>query len=467
MYEICQSANALQHVVCAQNAVKELGFPDAPDNYELVFNYPPLRVLQAWDNRNEPEMLRRAEKAGSTSMYIHIPFCSGKCTYCHYLTLRTSRSADVVEYLKLVELELDIWRRHLGVERIHVSSLHVGGGTPTFLSPAELGGFCELVAERCNFAKDYQWTFEAAPETVTAEKLQLLRDFGVNRISIGVETTDDNLLKTLHRRHSSEEAIRAIETAQESGIPELNVDLMYGLPAQDITGWLESLCQLLLFRPSSFSLYRLRIRSETPFGQSYRNSGQYILNTVPNTIAAIEWREVARQLLEHQGYRGDPVERFHDKQVRGNLYQRETWQERKQCLAIGPSGYWRIGGAVGVNYRNLRMYEVSIKAGKLPFESGHVLGVIEECVGAFVPGLKFLGGVDLKSALQSANLEARDLVITAIKKLENFGLATVEPERVTLTQAGKLVADELLPMFYQHQHKLQLSSWQNDFGQYS
>ena len=199
-------------------------------------------------------------------IYVHVPFCRSKCQYCDFYSLGGSREKGLIEnYLEAVCLHI----KEAGAlaPGYQVDTVYFGGGTPSCLGADGLVQILNAVRRRFSVSGNGEITFEANPDSVTEKLLKRLRAEGFNRISLGVQSDDDGLLKKLGRPHSYRQAVQAVELARKVGFHNLSLDLMYGLPGQSLTAWEETLEHVLELAPEHMSCYGLKVEEGTPLWQ--------------------------------------------------------------------------------------------------------------------------------------------------------------------------------------------------------
>ena len=199
-------------------------------------------------------------------IYVHVPFCRSKCQYCDFYSLGGSREKGLIEnYLEAVCLHI----KEAGAlaPGYQVDTVYFGGGTPSFLGADGLVQILNAVRRRFSVSGNGEITFEANPDSVTEKLLKRLRAEGFNRISLGVQSDDDGLLKKLGRPHSYRQAVQAVELARKVGFHNLSLDLMYGLPGQSLTAWEETLEHVLELAPEHMSCYGLKVEEGTPLAR--------------------------------------------------------------------------------------------------------------------------------------------------------------------------------------------------------
>ena len=199
-------------------------------------------------------------------LYIHIPFCKTKCNYCDFVSY-TNMEHIIPEYIKMLKKEMVYYKSYCSEKKI--KSVYIGGGTPTILQQDQLKAIMESVSNFV-FCDEIEVSIEANPESVTKEKLQTLKDIGVNRISIGLQAYQDHLLRKIGRTHTFDEFKRVFLIAREEGFENINIDLIFGLPSQTMRHWQETLENVVDLKPEHISAYSLEIGKEAQLYQQYK-----------------------------------------------------------------------------------------------------------------------------------------------------------------------------------------------------
>ncbi|MGB4057366.1 MAG: radical SAM protein, partial [Alphaproteobacteria bacterium] len=195
----------------------------------IIVTYPPKQILTPFNNNDIILPESKIQKA----LYVHIPFCSGICTYCNYARTASGKDDQIDNYLSLLEKESSILKEKLGTDRIPIESIYIGGGTPTLLSENQLARLFYLLAKDYDLKSGAEYSLEGSPETITKEKIEIAKAYGINRISIGIESFNDKILQNVMRRHTAESAKESLNIIKETGIENIDVDLIRGLPGYD------------------------------------------------------------------------------------------------------------------------------------------------------------------------------------------------------------------------------------------
>jgi oxygen-independent coproporphyrinogen-3 oxidase len=214
-------------------------------------------------------------------LYVHVPFCAAKCNYCAFYS-EAGGAAKMGDYVEAVLKELEVVAANLirggignreSVSRLQPSTIFFGGGTPSILPVPLMRHLLEAVGRACSPSAPCEWTVECNPSTVSTEKAKLFREFGVNRISMGVQALDDDLLKTIGRVHSVKAAIASYEKLRKAGFDNLNLDLMFGLPGQTVAHFRNTLERAIELQPEHVSIYCMILEEDTEFWRLYSRAG--------------------------------------------------------------------------------------------------------------------------------------------------------------------------------------------------
>ncbi|MGR5144323.1 radical SAM family heme chaperone HemW [Photobacterium sp. DNB23_23_1] len=309
------------------------------------------------------------------SLYIHIPWCVQKCPYCDFNSHALKADIPELDYIDALieDLDTDLAKYDLNRQARELHSIFIGGGTPSLISAPEIGRLLDAVKQRIPFSKDIEITMEANPGTVEAGRFNAYRAVGVNRISIGIQSFQDEKLKRLGRIHGSKEAITAAGLAKEAGLDSFNIDLMHGLPDQSIDDALSDLKQAIALQPPHLSWYQLTIEPNTLF---YSKPP-----VLPDDDDLWDIFEQGHQLLAEAGYVQYEISGYSkpDYQCRHNL----NYWRFGDYLGIGCGAHGKLSFADGTITRTVKVkhprgylnpakpyldQENQVAAGERPFE---------------------------------------------------------------------------------------------------
>ena len=235
-------------------------------------------------------------------IYIHIPFCASKCSYCDFYSL-AGCDQRMPEYQQALLAHLE--ESAHAIRNYEVDSIYFGGGTPSYYGAERIAELFDALKRNGNVRLDAEVTVECNPDSVTPKDLKLLRQEGVTRLSIGVQASDNDLLKLIGRRHNFQQAKRAFQEAREAGFDNLSLDLMYGLPSQTKSDWAETLAKVVELHPEHLSCYGLKLEPGTQMYEDYHDSP-----ILPDEDEQADMYSYAAEMLERYGYKQYEISNF-------------------------------------------------------------------------------------------------------------------------------------------------------------
>ncbi len=375
-------------------------------------------------------------------LYIHVPFCRSKCHYCAFHSYPLGRSVkplqseDFRNYLDTLSLELLIWAEVYA--KTPISSIFFGGGTPSLLPAKAVGMFMERVAKHFTLTSNVEVSLEANPESLRSQgHIYEFMKAGVNRLSIGLQTLDEEYLHMLGRSHKVRDSLYAVRLANECGINNINVDLMWGLPGQGVRHWLNTLREITRMKPQHISAYGLTLEEGTKLERDYEQ-GRIALP--PERDQSVMFMEGAA-LLEEQGYLHYEISNFARMgfQCRHNL----GYWEGNDYLGLGPSATSTIQGRRWTNPYDLAHWARHVKDRTLDSNAA-VLTPRERVLELVMLRLRTSRGLRFKAyrLLTGRNfMKDHKLLIQA---LHEHGLIRIRDGYLRLTRSGMLVSNSIL-----------------------
>ena len=357
------------------------------------------------------------------SLYIHIPFCKNKCMYCDFSSFAGKdnlRDRYVAALIKEIKMK---------AEQYIIKTVFIGGGTPTYLTLEEMDMLLSAI-DKLKFADDYEFTVECNPGTLTFEKLKLMKDRKVNRLSIGLQSTNNSLLKTIGRIHDYKTFEENYNLARKAGFDNINVDLMFGLPDQKISDWTETLEDIVKLNPEHISAYSLIIEEGTPFYNMYNNDR---LN-LPSEDDEREMYHSAKRILEQNGYHQYEISNF-AKQGRECRHNEVYWM-LDEYLGCGSAASSYVGGNRYKNEENIEKYINDIENGKTSVEE-EIHNSFDDNMEEFMfMGLRMTRGVCEKTFEKRFGVKIDTIYKDVIDKHINEKLLVRENGRIYLTAKG-------------------------------
>jgi oxygen-independent coproporphyrinogen III oxidase len=364
-------------------------------------------------------------------IYIHIPFCKQACHYCnfHFSTSLRHKSALIKAICTEVELRTD----YMGTEEIE--TIYFGGGTPSLLDADDLSAILEALGGNYSWTQAAEITLEANPDDLTLQKLIMYKSLGINRLSIGVQSFFDEDLHYMNRAHNATEALSSIKQAQQIGIDDISIDLIYGSPTTSMKHWKQNIDIALSLDIPHISSYCLTVESKTPL-QKMIKSG---LSAIPSAeIGAMQFDALVAGLTS-AGYDHYEISNF-AKPGRYARHNTNYWRG-KAYLGLGPSAHSYDGSSRAWNIANNNIYIRDISEGKSVLTIEH-LSDEDKYNETLMTGLRTMWGVDL-SLIESINPEWVSRFVGEIQSQIDLGYAIKDEQSYKLTAAGKHFADKI------------------------
>jgi oxygen-independent coproporphyrinogen-3 oxidase len=370
----------------------------------------------------------------SVGLYIHIPFCQAKCAYCDFASY-AGCEALFVPYL-------DALRREMRLARRVCHTLYVGGGTPTILPASDLAALIESARQTFGLGPDAEVTVEANPGTVDAASLRQLGKAGVCRLSLGVQSLDDGMLRLLGRIHTAEQAHLAVRDARAAGFDNLSLDLIFGLPGQTLAQWQEDVRRVLDLSPEHLSLYALTVEENTPLAASIE-AGEL---RAPDDDLAAEMYAWAEEMLAEARLVHYEISNW---ALPGHACQHNLIYWRNEpYVGLGAAAHSWYDGVRRSNLRVPGEYIDVLRAGRSPIDEEEAIDPALEMGETMMMGLRLLEeGVSFARFTRRFGVSMDDVYRSQIEGLITRGLLARTPDRIHLTKRGHLLGNQVFAEF--------------------
>ena len=366
-------------------------------------------------------------------LYVHIPFCVRKCQYCDFL----SGPSDEETKDRYIEALLKEIRAAEHTEDYEIVSVFIGGGTPSALKAEAIASIMRTLQEKFFFCEDAEVTIEANPGTVDPEKLTIYRNVGINRLSLGLQSTDAEELKLLGRIHSYEEFLKSYEWAREAGFSNINIDLMFAIPGQTGEAWRQHLYQVAELNPEHISAYSLIIEEGTPFAEQNLD--------LPDEDTEYQMYEDTAEILERYGYRQYEISNY-AKQGYMCRHNAGYWQ-RLEYLGFGLGASSLYGG---MRFSNTHQMQEYLKESRNPDQIRKDVTVLsrnEQIEEFMFLGLRMTEGISEKKFEENFDVRLMDVYGDILQKYEETGFMEHIETKWRLTRKGIHVSNHILADF--------------------
>lgn len=367
-----------------------------------------------------------------TGLYIHVPICVSRCRYCDFYKM-TPREWDNIDlYIECLDLELQRLPRDFAPDTVFI-----GGGTPTALEPENLTALFDAVKQRINLSSVVEFSIESNPGTLTPEKISVMKQGGVNRVSLGVQSFNDRALRLLGRIHSAGQAVEGFKRLRESGFQNINVDLIQSIPGMSRQDILEDARIVAGLEPEHISYYNLIYEPGTPMTRD-RDEGRIL---PPGDDEEADNYYAVKALLEQSGYGHYEISNY-CRPERECLHNLLYWQGG-EYFGCGPSAHSHWDGARFGNIRDLKGYCDRLQRNERPFDELERLLPEEKARETLVMGLRLIKGVDLAAFEHFAGIGVDELCGPTVESLIEEGLLERRENHLALTEGTLFVSNSV------------------------
>jgi oxygen-independent coproporphyrinogen-3 oxidase len=380
----------------------------------------------------------RLDPMNRPGVYVHIPFCVAKCSYCTFNSYAGLQHLHR-KYIDALVTEINLWAR--GGPTVQASSVYLGGGTPSSVSVELLGTILSTCRESLNPPPGAEISIEANPGTVSAESLSALRAQGVNRLSLGAQSFDDSTLRLLGRIHTATDVKRAYDLARRAGFRNLNLDLIYGLPEQTLEGWKADLSKAVELRPEHLSLYCLSVEEGTPLAESI-SQGQL---PPPDSDLAADMYVYAEERLAEAGYEHYEISNWAlaGRECQHNI----TYWRNLPYVGFGAGAHSFYAGARCYNSSSPEEYVRRVMDGQEPQAGTERIDETMEMSETMILGLRMCEGVIFRDFQDRFGVSVIQTYGQQIAELIDLGLLDASASAIRLTARGRLLGNEVFERF--------------------
>jgi len=391
------------------------------------------------------------------SLYVHIPFCESVCYYCACNKVVTRHHAKGLAYLDLLEQEVRLHVAELGTQQV-VSQLHLGGGTPTFLSDEELSRLMGGLRRSFRFEPGAEVSIEVDPRTVTPERLQALATLGFNRISFGIQDVDPDVQRAIHRVQPFDNVRDLMHAARAIGFQSINADLIYGLPRQTAASFEHTVRQVASLRPDRIALYAYahlpaRFMPQRRIASSDLPSGEARLKMLSQAMSGFMGQGYTYIGMDHFAVPSDALAVAKRQGRLHRNFQGYSTQPDCDLLGLGVSAIGRIGPCYSQNARTVQEYEAALRQGQFPTQRGLRATRDDLVRRAVIMSIMCQGRVDFEALGAAHLIDARDCFARELEDLRPYaheGLVTVDNDGIEVTPLGWFFVRGLAMVFDPH-----------------
>ena len=417
-------------------------------NY-FVANYPPfsfwkndrlLSVQEVLDREPSPEV--------PLGLYLHVPFCRKRCKFCYFRVYTDKNSSKVQQYLNALIKETALLAKRPALKRA-LRFVYFGGGTPSFLSTAQLESLVSGLDASISWAEAEEVTFECEPGTLSEHKVRALKTLGITRLSLGVENFDDAVLEENGRAHLSAEIYRCWEWIQSADFPSVNIDLIAGMVGETWETW-RNIEETLRLAPASVTIYQMELPYNTVYSRKVLEEGQNL--KVASWSKKRDWVRRAFERFQAAGYHVSSSYTLVRDPARTSFVYRDALWHGADMVGIGVASFSYLGGVHYQNLDRLEDYAAALQGGMLPLSRALPSKDRERLIRELVLQMK-LGHLDARYFRQKFDVDIAEDFSVPFESLLRDGYLEKSGDTIRLTPEGLLRVDSLLPRFFLPKHR--------------
>jgi oxygen-independent coproporphyrinogen-3 oxidase len=420
-------------------------------NY-FVSNYPPYSYWNSEAVSQAREALERPPRAGAPlGIYIHIPFCRKRCHFCYFKVYTGKDSGEIDGYLDAVVHELTLYSAKPFIGGRKPSFIYFGGGTPSYISTRQLSHLVDAMKRLFPWDQAEEVTFECEPGTITEGKLEILKQMGVTRLSLGIENFDEHILVANGRAHGTKEIDTSYQFARKIGFPQINIDLIAGMVGETEENWRECVRKTIAMRPDSVTIYQMEVPYNTTISKEMRVLGQEVA-PVASWPAKRRWVDHAFRELEKAGYMIASAYTAVRDAARTRFLYRDLLWTGADMIGLGVASFSHVNGTHFQNEHDWDPYIDRLHRGEFPIYRALTTNDEERMIREFILQMK-LGRVRTGYFERKFGVDVRQRFAAPLGHLKDEGLLRMEPDDLLLNRDGLLQVDRLLHEFFLPQHR--------------
>ena len=420
----------------------------------FVANYPPFSVWTRDQVEQEamPALHSAPAPGVPLGLYLHIPFCRKRCHFCYFRVYTDKNAQEVLDYLDVLAHEWEIYATLPAVAGRPTNFVYFGGGTPSFLSTRQLRSLVDRLSAVSPWRDAEEITFECEPGTLAGDKLAVIRDIGVTRLSLGVENFSDELLELNGRAHRTPEVFRAYEQARQLAFPQINIDLIAGMLGETEENWQRCVEKTLALAPDSITIYQMELPYNTAISSDLMKKTGRFTDPVADWATKRRWVREAFAALEAAGYTVGSAYTAAKNPAQTTFMYRDRLWEGADMIGLGVASFGHINGVHVQNLDTWETYAAAVKADGVALNRAYRPTAEERMIREFVLQLK-RGSIKPPYFRHKYQVNVLERFREPLDRLAADGyLAEASEERVALTRDGLLRVDVLLRRFFQPQY---------------
>ena len=423
-------------------------FSPAGVHYPPITNYPPISQEKAYDGFKEVV-------PGEFDVYVHIPFCHKRCLFCHYPSRYNCNDVDKDIYLDHLEMEMRNWLSFRGLDKIKARTILIGGGTPTDLSPKQLERFLTFFTKYVDISNCPQFNYDVDPSTLVGDKglerLRIIKDFKGDRLTIGIQSLNETVLKKMNRSHNAATAKESVSNCLHMGF-DVNIEFIYGHPGETLQNWIDVIEEACTLGTEEIQLYRLKIE---PYGDqegTIKRFSVYHEDELISVEDTIRMKEMSTLILADHGFNENLRRVFTKKRSNISLYAYNQCCRLKDQIGFGLSAFSSLNDRFMINTPSFDEYYKRTENNEIAADRCLIRNADQQIRWSVILPLKNYF-IDKKLFREMNGIEIDSVFQKQFALLKQYDLITETDRKIELTPKGAFYSDEIVHMFYEPQHQ--------------
>lgn len=408
---------------------------------DFINQYPPLNLL----NKQDVERIWEKE---DFHLYVHIPYCIKKCDFCYYISYECKIHQIPEDYLDALKKEIRMYGDMEQIKGRKLRSIYIGGGTPTLMTLTQIKELLDVIWESFDVHDDVEFCCEVRPGPETKkDKIMLMKEYGLKRISIGCQSLNDNVLKLNGRNHNSKAFYKTYDMVRECDVFSINVDLMSGLLGDTLESFLFSVDEMIRLRPENLTIYKMEVYLNN---QLYKRALDQEIKFMSDQEEA-EMVTLAYNRIIESGYQFSDNYSFYTDEKYKQIHRYKTWQG-EDMIGVGLSSHSCYGLTIYQNDNRMVDYMEHIQNGKIPIRRAYKFSLYENMVRMIIFGIKSVH-YPLDLFFSKFGIRAEEVFADKLNYLQSKGFINIRDGVLSATMKGILYADDIVRIFYPKRYR--------------
>lgn len=408
---------------------------------DFINQYPPLNLL----NKQDVERIWEKE---DFHLYVHIPYCIKKCDFCYYISYECKIHQIPEDYLDALKKEIRMYGDMEQIKGRKLRSIYIGGGTPTLMTLTQIKELLDVIWESFDVHDDVEFCCEVRPGPETKkDKIMLMKEYGLKRISIGCQSLNDNVLKLNGRNHNSKAFYKTYDMVRECDVFSINVDLMSGLLGDALESFLFSVDEMIRLRPENLTIYKMEVYLNN---QLYKRALDQEIKFMSDQEEA-EMVTLAYNRIIESGYQFSDNYSFYTDEKYKQIHRYKTWQG-EDMIGVGLSSHSCYGLTIYQNDNRMVDYMEHIQNGKIPIRRAYKFSLYENMVRMIIFGIKSVH-YPLDLFFSKFGIRAEEVFADKLNYLQSKGFINIRDGVLSATMKGILYADDIVRIFYPKRYR--------------